>query len=247
MEINPVIIVIGMFFLIVFATLIPSKKARKLKKVFGKPISKLTPSLNGQYARVQGKVTAINTIKTPIFNHDAVICEAGVYTLSEREKRDPDFYSHEGNWILKKSELQMNDFLLEDNGWYALIKTSGAKEILTKTKNDINAYDIGFISTLNKGKVNFEDITDELKNFMESLGMARLTINNFFNYEVLRAKEQLLLDGDFVSVVGKCKVDDVKNYPEIKNLVHPMTSKILVIEQDEKELYVTDDMKTLYG
>lgn len=247
MDLNPMIYVLGLIVFFIALALIPSKEAKVLKKAFSKPVSKLGKSLDGKYHRVQGKITAINTATTPIFKQQAVFHDTGFYILKEREKRDPDFHSYEHNWKLEKSEKEKNDFLLEDNGWYALIKVDNSIDILNKTKNDINQYDIGFISSLNSSSTKFEDIKANLNAFMDKFEISRLARNNYYNYEVLRVKEQLLKDGDFVSIVGKCSVDSIENHPRLKNIVHPMTKELLVIESSDKPLYITDDMKTLYG
>lgn len=235
-----------LLFLVVLA-LIPNKQKRLLKKVFNQPIVKLDKSLPEKRLRVQGKVTAINTATTPIFNQEAIIYESGFYTLNERERRDPDFHSYEHNWKLERLEKVKNNFLLEDNGYYALIKTDNSVDILNKTKNDINQYDIGFISSLNSSSIKFEDITTNLKIFMEKLKLPRYSINYFLNSEILRVKEQLLLDSNFVSVVGVCSVESIEEHPQLIGIVHPMTKNILVISSSEEPLYITDDMKTLYG
>lgn len=247
MDLDPIIYSVGSIIFLIALALIPSKESRILKKAFDKPIKKLDKSLDGKCCRVQGKVTPIKTTITPFFKQQAVFHDSGFYTLKEREKRDPDFHSYEFNWNLEKSEKVKNNFLLEDNGWYALIKVDNSIEILNKTKNDINQYDISFISSLNSSSMKFEDIKANLNSFMDKFEITKLSQKNYFHYEVLRVKEQLLKDGDFVSIVGKCSLESIDNHPELKGIVHPMTEELLVIESSDKPLYLTDDMKTLYG
>ncbi|WP_371195209.1 hypothetical protein [Glaciecola sp. SC05] len=243
---NPLLIIAIVVIFLLILVLVPSKQTRHLNSIFKKPIQKLSPALEGQYARVQGKVIAFRTHHSPIFKQAAIIHETTFFTLNSREQRDPDWHSKEHNWKLEQSEKIKNDFLVENNGWYALIRTDSSFEFLSRNINDINQYDIGVISSLNQGDIKFEKIESNLKEFM-SMFYSKLAIKVLFDTHILRAKETYLLDGEFVSVVGICKLEAVDKHPSIKKHLHPDTKKILVIGSCKEPLYITDNMKILFG
>ncbi len=236
------IIGLGIFLLILF--LIPNKD-KKLRKQFDLPKQEMSEQVHGKRVRLQGQVKKIVSLQTPIFEEESVIYQSSVFKLRELSKRDSDLCTKEHDWSLFKDEKNKEDFLVEGQGWYVLVKVNNSIDLLNANKNDINQVDT-LISKLNKGDKTFEHIKKNLAQFLEKHNVAS---NHFLDekYEQLRAKEQFLCDGHHVTVVGNCIVDDAENYPELKGHIHPQTKKVIVVSSGEVPVYLTDDMNILFG
>ena len=236
------IIGLVIFFLILF--LIPNKD-NKLRKQFDLPKQEMSAQVNEKRVRLQGQVTKIISLKTPIFEEEAVIYQSSIFRLSERSKRDSDLCTKEHDWRIFKEEIKKENFLIEGQGWYALVKVKNSVELLNASKNDINQVDT-LISKLNKGDKSFTDIKKEVARFLEKYNVFS---NHFLDdkYEQLRAKEQFLSEGHHITVVGQCTVEDAISYPELSGIIHPQTKKIIVVSGDKLPIYLTDDMNILFG
>lgn len=232
----------AIFLLIIF--LLPDKD-KKLRKQFDIPQEEMSSQLNAKRTRIQGRVTKIKALNSPIFDKEAVIYQSSVFRLREHSKRDSDLWTKEHDWRVFKKEEKKENFLVEGQGWYALVKIDNSVELLNANRDDINQADT-LMSKLNSGDKSFDDIKKKLAEFLERYNVFS---NHFLDdkYEFLRVKEQYLSDGNHVTVVGFCTVEDADNYPELSGIIHPKTEKVLVVSHDKLPVYLTDDLNVLYG
>ena len=208
-------IVVG---IIAFVNYYFSKKnviKRKLKKATGKKISEF---LNGEIAKVVGKVDCLNKpIIAPLSGRPC----AYYYVLVE-QKVSSGKSSH---WKKLIEEEIAGAFVIKDGRYCARIDTKNIKSYITEDRK----YTSGFL----------EDATEVLEKYLNDHGQKSEGILGF--NRTLRYKEGVLEQGELIAVIGRGEWKHVN-----QDQMTSSFGKVLEISSTEEEaVYLSDDPETV--